>query len=379
MIDNITDAIATLTIDPPTNSLNSSTFDSNSFTITNNSNNGQEIERVVIDISSAILKDLVFDIDGRAGDPLGKGFTVNNRGNVGQTSFNYLTPFNNGFTGLEIFFTDFQPGETIGFSIDVDPSSIQGLLFSGPGLSGKISGLELVGSTVTVDFSDDTSAVGQPYYIAGTNDASTAVIKAELPSQSDLAILDLSTETITAEANQTVRISGSSGSEVSLLITEGALFTDNGNGFDLDPFEANSAIAIQEITATIGTQGYVDIPVTLTRTDVNSGEAGLNIFTAVIKDSDGIQSLTSNLVTVEYDPQFTGDNNGGGDPESVRINAGGNAFTDTEGNIWSGDRSFENGRSYRENTDIVNTDNDSLYNTERFISYEIPLENGQIC
>lgn len=241
-MENSHSAIATFTINPLSNSFNSSTFDSGSFIITNDSNNGQKIERIIVDVSSAILKDLVFDIDGRAGDPLGKGFTVNSRGNVGETSFNYLSPFNNGYTGLEIFFNDFEPGETFTFSIDVDPSSIQGLPYSGPGLSGKISGLELIGSTISVDFDDNTSAVGKPYYISGTNDASTTVIKAELPQKPTLEILNVPSETITPGANQTVRISGTAGSSVSLLITEGALFTDNGNGFDLDPFEANAAI-----------------------------------------------------------------------------------------------------------------------------------------
>ena len=56
--------------------LNSSTFNSGSFRVTNDSPGGQQIASVRLDLSTSVLPDLVFDPVGVAGDSLGKGFTV---------------------------------------------------------------------------------------------------------------------------------------------------------------------------------------------------------------------------------------------------------------------------------------------------------------
>ena len=63
--------------------LNSSTFNSGSFRVTNDSPGGQQIASVRLDLSSSVLPDLVFDPVGVAGDSLGKGFTVDANPGVG--------------------------------------------------------------------------------------------------------------------------------------------------------------------------------------------------------------------------------------------------------------------------------------------------------
>ncbi|MEQ9372010.1 MAG: hypothetical protein RIG63_23780 [Coleofasciculus chthonoplastes F3-SA18-01] len=83
-----------------------------------------------------------------------------------------------------------------------------------------------------------------------------------------------------------------------LLVTEAALFTENGDGnaFDVDPFEANSIIAITEQSATLDGTGTVDIPVTLTKSDP---EGGLNYIVAVVKYLDGTTSPLSDTIILE--------------------------------------------------------------------------------
>jgi hypothetical protein len=69
-------------------------------------------------------------------------------------------------------------------------------------------------------------------------------------------------------------------------------------GFDIDPYEANSAILVTEYDATIGFSGSVDIPVTLTRT---SADGGLNHLVAVVRNAAGITGGLSPLTLLDYD------------------------------------------------------------------------------
>jgi Ca2+-binding RTX toxin-like protein len=87
------------------------------------------------------------------------------------------------------------------------------------------------------------------------------------------------------------------------MVLEGGLFTEGvpGGGFDLDPFEANSAIAVDEKSAQVGSEGYVDVPVTLTRTD--SAYGGFNHIVAVVKDSSGRTGVLSNKLILELQDQ----------------------------------------------------------------------------
>ena len=88
-----------------------------------------------------------------------------------------------GFEGIQVLFDPgssggFQPGETLGFSIDMDPNSIAGAekfpLDSGSSPRwdvGGVSGAELIGSTFTVTFEDGTTATGQ---LQGVLDTATS-------------------------------------------------------------------------------------------------------------------------------------------------------------------------------------------------------------
>src|SRR5690606_27782890 len=127
--------------------------------ITNQSGDGVEITSVSFDLSTGILPDMVFDPTGTGGDATAKCLTANS----GAAAVGYIVPANpcaspfsqprqGGYDVMSLSFNDFAPGETFTFSVDIDPNSIQGV--PGAGNAGSVSGYELIGSTVTVTFSN---------------------------------------------------------------------------------------------------------------------------------------------------------------------------------------------------------------------------------
>jgi hypothetical protein len=278
--------------------LNSSTFTSGSFQITNDSAGGQQIASVRFDLPTALLPDLVFDPNGAAGDTLGKGFTVDSNPGVGTVGHSYGGAHDGGFDTLNATFTDFGPGETLAFSIDIDPTSIQGGSPPGPGESGSVSGLELTGAMVTVTYEDGTAATGTLFRSPGSLGQSLLHLDATARPTPALTVAGIPTTPATVTvADQTVTVAGPAGSAVRLLAVEAGLFTAGlpGGGFDLDPFEANTVVAVREHAATIGSGGTVQIPVTLTS---SSAEGGNNRFVAVIHTA-GATGPASNLVVLQ--------------------------------------------------------------------------------
>ncbi|MEO0644830.1 MAG: DUF4347 domain-containing protein [Cyanobacteria bacterium J06650_10] len=296
--EGIMAAEAYFLVDSPKNLLKSSTFGSGSFQLTNNSTTGQTISKITIDASSALFPDLVFDPDGTAGDTSGKGFTVDSDPGVGLVGHNFLNPKDGGFDALEIDFNNFQPGQTLTFSVDMDPTSTKGTQGPGPNHAASVSGFELTGATVTIKFSDGTVLQGQNYRVPNDDTASQVTLKSALPAAPTVEVLGVagSTAAVT-EASQTVRVAGPVGADIALLQVEGAFFEDPIiPAFDRDPFEANTAIAVEEFSGTIGVSGFIDIPVTLTSSDP---DGGLNHFVAVIKEADGSTGATSPVIVLE--------------------------------------------------------------------------------
>lgn len=283
----------------------SSTYSNGSFKINNNSTNGERIASIRFDIDSAFLPDVVFDPFGTAGDPVGKDFTPNSGGSAtGEDGHTYDKPLHTGFQALEVAFDDFDPGEFFSFSVDIDPTTIRGANDPGPSASGSISGMELSGSKVTITFEDGSILTSELFREAGSNTGSIANIEANAPAAPSLQILGLPTPDITADANQVVRVSGAPGATVRLLHTEAALHLSGvpGGGYDVDAFESNKVIDLNEQTIVIGSGGFTDVPLTLLRSD---DEGGLNHILAVATSGDQASEVAHLLV--EYDPA-TADN-----------------------------------------------------------------------
>ncbi len=283
----------------PTGNMGASTYSAGSFVVTNNSTGSQQIDQFVLDLSTSILPDLVFDPDGTAGDPAGRGFTVDSEGGTGVATSNMLGAHDGGYDALEVNFTDFDPGETITFSIDIDPTSIKGAPQPGPSNSGSVSGLEITGATFGASFDDATTLGGRLFATPGSVSGSQLSLTPTAAAQPTITALGQTSPASVTTANHTITVTGTPGASVRLLRLESGLFLTGvpGGGFDIDPFESNSAQNIQEYAATIGGGGTVDIAVTLSR---NNNDSGYNNFLAVINGTD--TPTLSNQILLWYPP-----------------------------------------------------------------------------
>ena len=349
---SVTDGAATVqksfawTVTPPSSAaalikvnsgggLFASTFTGGAFQIENTGD--VAISSVAFNLSTALLPDVVFDPTGTAGDSGAKCLTPNS----GASAVGFVAPTNpctdpfsqphngsssaDGFDSLSASFTDFGAGEMFTFSVDIDPTSIKNDTSTGD--AGSISGLELIGSTVTVSFADGTT-LSTTLWDEGSLGGSQAVVAASPPASLTLSVDGVSVPATVASANQTLLLNGPANANVSVLRVDARLYIDaGGGGYDIDPFEANEVLAKELYSGTLSGSGTLSLPVTLTQTaSPNAGpDAGLNHFIAVVEGSDGQTSATSNVVVLELDPD--------GDPAAlVQVNAGAGLFTSTFNN-----------------------------------------------
>lgn len=289
-------AEALVTVDAGGSLVGSSTFTPGSFVIENRSSNGQTIESVSIDLSTGFLPDLLFDANGGAGDPIGKTFTIDSGGAETGAVGVFSGARDGGFEALDISFSGFGVGESLSFSTDIDPTTIQGVAGAAPGNPGEISGLELSGATVTATYSDGSTTVSQLSPSVGSDVASFTNTRNGALAAPSLEILGVGIQpNIVAPDQQTARITAPVGATVVLHHLEGALLTETvpGGGFDVDRFESNTVVSVNEQSFVVGPTGFVDAPVTLLRTGPTGG---LNYFLATVEDSDGRRSEVSQVL-----------------------------------------------------------------------------------
>ena len=282
-----------------------STYNSKSYIITNESPAESEIKisSVVIDMTTNIVPNVAFDPNGTAGDPIGKDFTPNEGASATEyVSREFFAPVGNGgYQGLTINFDDFDPGETFKFSIDADHISIEGLPAPGPGEAGSITGLEMVGSIITVNFTDGTS-YSHEIYSDGTDLGGLARIKSEVINPPSISINGSAASALVHSANHTVDITGGApNGTVSLLRVEGAQF-EGSYLLNFEPYEINNIIKIERlINIPLDASGSASVPLNLTKSDP---EAGFNYILAVQEDGEDFGDL-SNVIKLQYDPIFS--------------------------------------------------------------------------
>jgi VCBS repeat-containing protein len=117
----------------------------------------------------------------------------------------------------------------------------------------------------------------------------------------------------------------------------------------------------------------------------NVPTAGLTeTFSYTITDADGDPSTTTLSIAVTDVPLPPPPPTGPG-TFTLRINAGGRAFTDSAGQVWAADQFFSGGGIFTNERAIAGTDDDALYQTERTgtrngrgdaFAYNIPVPNG---
>ena len=296
----------------PGGPIGATTFGNASITVTNQGGPGApDVTGVAFDLSGSLIPDATFDPIGTAGDEGTQCLAVSSEGGTGfiPPADPCTDPFfaqhedapgvpGNGWDGMALNFDDFNPGESIVFGVDVDPTTIQGA--AGSGGAGAVSGLELTGSPVLVTLSDGSSLAGQ-LFGDGSNGGGQAALSATTGQVAPTGIEMLGVTTaptvfpnnsvvgnVATTGPQTVRVTGPVGAEVTLLDVEAALL--NPGGFDIDPDEADAAVAVDYPTGTIGAGGFVDLPVTI------SNVTALYHYVAAIDDGGTLGLLSDILV-----------------------------------------------------------------------------------
>ncbi|MEO0816567.1 MAG: putative Ig domain-containing protein [Pseudomonadota bacterium] len=295
-----------LTVMDGVNNVRSSNFGANSFELTNTGE--KQVAAVFIDVRNALYGDSVFDFDGTGGDTSAKAFAVNSEsgngtGAVFEAGETYLLPgsqpiantsggglpASGGFRGLLIKFDGsdggFENGELVGFSGDMDPNSIAGLLKGGPlGVDpgaldgwdvGGVSGAELIGSKFTVVFDDGSTATGYLHSdgsLAGS--VGEAVEGRGAPTVS--ATVDgfdaNDTNAVYGGTEPVIEIDGPAGATVRVVLTKGFNPVTNPDGGIADivanrlatqhpEFEANNAFDVQTVDVVIGPDGTATVPI----------------------------------------------------------------------------------------------------------------------
>ncbi|MGF1523107.1 MAG: beta strand repeat-containing protein [Leptolyngbyaceae cyanobacterium] len=298
---------AFLSIHSGKNAIRISTFAADSFLITNQSTDGLQIEQVIFDIGSSILPNLVFDPAGTAGDVVAGGLEIDS----GAVDTGYVVPADNtvdpfsetfgdgGFTTMTLNFTDFDPGETMTFNVDVDPTNIEG--DTGSGDAGSISGSELIGSTATLVFSDGSTLAGEFFTDGSTSGSQTLVTPTSVAGLTvEVVNVDLApdangfyTGTATVgNATQTVKVMGQPGQTVTLLQIESSGEPGEIGGVPvttLAPFETNAVVRTDDQTTVLDANGEAFFQVTLTDTaDPDEDVSGVNLFAVAPVDSSGV-------------------------------------------------------------------------------------------
>ncbi len=286
----------------PTGGINASTYNRDSFVLHNLSSNEQRITFVKIDLSTAVFPDMVFDPYGQGGDTLAKDLKVDYKGASGFSGHRYAGEHGGGFDILELDFQDFERGEEFRFSVDVDPNSIRGVGAPGPNEAGSVSGLELLGSTVTVRFEDGKELSNQTFRITDSDSGSEAILREGLPPAPQLSIRGAEkTPAATTNDAQTALLSGGDWQPASLLVLEGGLFLDGvpDGGYNVKPFDANSLVAIQVHEVQTWYGGENAVPITLLR---SMSEAGINHITAALDNHFGAKGPASPTIKLELVP-----------------------------------------------------------------------------
>ena len=281
-IQQVGEAVLTVTAD--SNNVQISNFGNNSFVLTNTGE--KTIASVELDVTNALYPDSVFDPFGLAGDTAARALTIDTPGGTGVLAPNndpndpnnqtYLGAGGTaGFKAIQLFFDEstnngFEPGETIGFSVDMDPNSIAGAekgpLDAGsnpPWDVGGVSGAEIIGSTFNITFADGSTASGQ---LQGNNNqgGSQGLASQDSPNLNvSLTVNGLDTGSIGTydENGPSVIVNGPAGETARIILTKGFIQPVINNftgafGAQLDQqladlaasnFPANNAVEFQTV------------------------------------------------------------------------------------------------------------------------------------
>jgi len=242
----------------PNAALNVSTFNSNTVQLSNLAESKSDLVKVVFNLENAILPDGIFFDPNTAGGNAGKGFQINSQvGTVAGTATYQNGGPTTGYRQMTLNFNGFNPGESIGFSVDIDPDSMLG--FNQSVLAGEISGAEMAGSRVTFHFADGSITEAEVFGSQIAQGEARGV--AQLRAAPTVSLLNATSGNLTFPASDpTITVQGSPGVTVRVqMMTVGQLSVP----FD-SPFKGNSATNILYETVVLDSGGRGSVSASLT-------------------------------------------------------------------------------------------------------------------
>lgn len=273
----------------------SSTYTSGSFVLHNRSATAT-ITSIAIDLASAAIGDIVFDPLGTAGDSAFKDLTVDSGAfETGYASRQFSADNAGGYDQMQLVFNDFQPGEQMSFSIDLDPANVRGVAPPGDRHAASISGFEIAGASVTVEYGDGSSQTGRMIGRSGSDTASQVQLRAQMPPPPVVSLAGVANFSTLDQDQQTVEISGQPSQQVRLFISEAGLYLDGtpNGGFDVDPYEPNTIIDVREHLITLDATGSASLVVQLVR---SNNDAGFYILQAAALDGELVGSASDAVI-----------------------------------------------------------------------------------
>ena len=341
-----------------------STTMADAFIFQNSSPDGQKIQSIELDFSTAFFSGLVIDASGNIGTDTGSGFVAGTgKDETGFEQETFSIPSQEGFQKIILNFSDFDQGEEFGFSLDIDPTQI--INANDPtGNVSAISALELAGTTVKVIFEDCSEQLN---YLAPSTDAENRVfscLQESLPAAPVLEIQQISkAQDLVFNPNHIVNLIAEPNSEMLLWISE---YDQPDPGLrQSNPYLGARLINQTSISITANEEGIAEVPIDLFYSDAT---AGINVIYAGVESNDcpGAISNVAVLKVVDVNCEY------------LRVNAGGIAFTASNATAYTNDSLFSESNifSIEEGDDVGNTEDDLLYQTERWnsvFSYDIPV------
>lgn len=280
----------------PDGALDVSTFNPNTLKLENLITSGKDLKQVIIDLDHAILPDGAFFDPNAAGGDNGKAFQLNSV----SGSFLAKATYQNGsatlgYRQMTIDLTDFNPGESASFSLDIDPNSLLG-----NGLTvaaGGVSGAELAGSRVTFVFADGSTTQADLF--------GSGIAQADARGFADLRaapVVSLQSQTSGNVAfpagDPSILVNGIPGSIVRVqMMTTAMLSVDRDDAFD-----GNSATDIHYETIILDASGRgtvsgtlsVDRVLVVAAAEVNASGIAISAVSAplrIIQQTDPVASV----------------------------------------------------------------------------------------
>lgn len=293
-----------------------STFDDGSMAVTNTGAPGDPALTgfsLTLDPDEMPLRDLAYDpVDGSsAGDEGSKSFTAVQPLPAGVTATAaYQDPLAGGYRTLSVSLggPGLAPGETMRFSIDVDPTSITGLprfVGSGPG---QISGAELTGALFSAGFADGAVLSSRLAPTPVTAPTGARAVVPEAGPRLNVSLIGAPTPAVTSTDLQRFVVSGApNGTNARIMVIQSELRLSALPGYDVQAFESNFFVNSRVQALTFFDNGAATQSVRLQGRDAPNAlvTPGLNIAVAYTVDGAGRPGPTSTPVVIRYIPPGT--------------------------------------------------------------------------